>query len=115
MMEGFPDTTETEGSHAAHAGWPDTPPPYTWDQAEEVAELVVEVMQVLIKATEDSAEAMELREDLKTIRTAQGVGIVLAGILHQFQHQGSEYVSNPGSGDDKMAMISKAYYFLEDF
>ena len=94
-------------------GFPTVPPPYDWDQAGEVAEIVGAVMQAAIKSTWEAAEAMEARErteSLRTIRTAQGVGIVLEAMLHAFQTNLHAY----GAPCEEAAQAS-AFYYLEDF
>ena len=102
---GFPDKTETEGQD-----WPDTPPPYNYGQAGEVAELVTKCMEAAIKAAEDVAEAYERDFGLRDIRTAQGVGIVLAGMLHTFRTNSHAYSEPCDEGARQ-----QAYYYLEDF
>jgi len=91
-------------------GFPDTPPPYDYGQAGEVAELVTKCMEAAIKAAEDVAEAYERDFGLRDIRTAQGVGIVLAGMLHTFRTNSHAY-SEPCDE----AARQQAYYYLEDF
>jgi len=91
-------------------GFPDTPSPYDWDQAGEVARMAVTVMQTMIKVWCDEIEAGEKDWDLKKIRTAQGVGIVLEGMLYSFQTHLHAY----GAPCDEGAQTS-AYYYLEDF